>query len=142
MKNWESLIGERMRPAATVHRIEDPVQRNREENGKRRSKRWRDKHPDYDAEYYASHKEKMRANADKWKKELPEAMREYARRYRARHKDDPTYKAMKKIYNDTYRGKLKKAANLKARWLQLVCTSVQHNPYKHTAPGGLQVCLP
>jgi hypothetical protein len=39
-----------------------------------------------------------------------EAMREYARQYRARHKDDPAYKAKKKIYNDTYRGKLKKAA--------------------------------
>ena len=76
MANWESLIGERMRPAATVHRIEDPVQRNRVENGKRRSKRWHNNHPDYDAEYYASHKEKMRANADKWKREHPEAMRE------------------------------------------------------------------
>jgi hypothetical protein len=37
-------------------------------------------------------------------------MREYARQYRARHKDDPAYKAKKKIYNDTYRGKMKKAA--------------------------------
>ena len=110
MANWESLIGERMRPAATVHRIEDPVQRNRVENGKRRCKRFRDNHPDYDAEYYASHKEKMRANADKWKREHPEAMREYARQYRARHNDDPAYKAKKKTYNDTYRGKLKKAA--------------------------------
>jgi hypothetical protein len=110
MKNWESLIGERMRPAATVHRIEDPVQRNRMENGKRRIKRWHDNHPDYGAEYYASHKAKMRANADKWRREHPEAMREYARQYRARHKDDPAYKAKKKIYNDTYRGKLKKAA--------------------------------
>jgi hypothetical protein len=52
----------------------------------------------------------MRANADKWKREHPEAMREYARQYRAKHKDDPAYKAKKKIYNDTYRGKLKKAA--------------------------------
>ena len=110
MANWESLIGERMRPAATVHRIEDPVQRNRVENGKRRSNQFRDNHPDYGAEYYASHKEKMRANADKWKREPPEAMREYARQYRARHKDDPAYKAKKKVYNDTYRGKLKKAA--------------------------------
>lgn len=70
-QNWESLIASRSRPAASVCRIEDPVRRNRVS----KCKRWRSEHPEYGADYYAEHRDKMLAASKAWKRDNPEKLR-------------------------------------------------------------------
>ncbi len=69
--SWQSLIGDRMRVSDHDCRVEDPVRRNRV----RRSRRWHENHPNYGADYYAEHKEKMLASSKAWKLAHPEAVR-------------------------------------------------------------------
>jgi hypothetical protein len=97
--HWESLIASKMRPCATICEVEDPVRRNNLE----KTRRWHKEHPEYGAEYYAEHREKMRKASDEWKKAHPEYVREAARRYREKHKNDPEYRAKKQAYDRGYR---------------------------------------
>ena len=99
LPHWESLIAERMRPCTKVCEVEDPVRRNNLE----KTRRWHREHPEYGAEYYAEHRDKMRKASDEWKKAHPEYVREAARRYREKHKNDPEYRAKKQAYDRGYR---------------------------------------
>lgn len=96
--NWESLIKDRMRPASHVSSVEDPVLRNQ----RRRQKLWRDRN-NYNSKYYFTHKAERRKSADEWKRNHRERVNEYAREYRAKHKDSPEYKAKRAAYNRAYR---------------------------------------
>ena len=101
--HWESLIAEKMRPCAKICEVEDPVRRNNLE----KTRRWHKEHPEYGANYYAEHREKMRKASDEWKKAHPEYVREAARRYREKHKNDPEYRAKKLAYDRGYRERKK-----------------------------------
>lgn len=103
MPHWESLIAERMRPCNKVCEVDDPVRRNNLE----KTRRWHKEHPEYGAEYYAEHREKMRKASDEWKKSHPEHVRAAAKRYREKHKNDPDYRAKKIAYDRGYRARKK-----------------------------------
>ena len=75
--HWESLIAAKMRPCAKICEVEDPVRRNNLEKTRR------------------------------WHKEHPEYVREAARRYREKHKNDPEYRAKKLAYDRGYRERKK-----------------------------------
>ena len=83
MANWESLIGERMRPAATVHRIEDPVQRNRNRIQRKSSRT-----------YYWKHKDD---------EEFKRRVRLKSQKYYERIKDTTEYKERKRENDKKYR---------------------------------------
>ena len=101
MMNWESLIAERSRPASTICKIEDAVKRNKH----RRIKKWYEQHPNYNAEYYAAHREKKLAENAEWKRNNPEKNRLYIQRYRERHKHDEAWLAKKREWNRQYRAR-------------------------------------
>ena len=87
MTNWESLIGERMRPAATVHAIEDPAKRNRVNVKKAKDHRYYERHKD-DPEYKRKKAERMKKvrNTDEYR----ERHRLEMRRRRAEKKQEKT----------------------------------------------------
>lgn len=103
MLNWESLIALRSRPAKTICKTED----SRKNNALMRSKMWHLRHPTYNADYYAEHREEKLAQNAKWKKEHKDKNREHSRKYREKHKNDPEWKEKRRIWNKVYRAKKK-----------------------------------
>lgn len=107
--DWESLIAERSRPCATICKTDNA----RINNAYRKRREWGKRHPNYNAEYYAAHREQKLAENAKWKKEHKEKNREYQRNYKIRHKDDPKWHKKRKLWNREYRAR--KRAEKKAK---------------------------
>ena len=109
MQNWESLIAERSRPCAKMCKTDNA----RKNNAYRRRAEWGKRHPNYNAEYYAAHREKKLAENAKWKREHKEKNREYMRNYKLRHKNDPEWLERRRKWNREYRAR--KRAEQKAK---------------------------
>lgn len=102
MINWETLIAERIEAhhlTRTSCRVDDPAKRN----SNNAAKRWFKAHYDADPQFYLE-------LSRKWKQEHPEACARHQKDYRARHRDDPVYKAKKAKWNRDYRLRKKEAA--------------------------------
>ena len=113
MQNWESLIASRMRPCATICKIEDAGKRNQ----RMCEKRWRKNNPEKVKEIQKRSDEKRKNDPKRkaWKKEYdatPER-KQYHQKYREENKDE--INARHREYNATEKGK---AANSKynAMW--------------------------
>lgn len=87
-KSWEELIKDKMRPCATICKIEDPAKRNQVEA----TKRWRKNHKEqYDEKQriwrannpdkIKAYQEKNKANIKRWDAEHKERRRELGRKY-------------------------------------------------------------
>ena len=106
MTNWESLIAERTaahRDTYKPQRIEDPVRRNevlisrayeRTEAAKAKHRAWA-KTP--------AGKASLKRRGEKYRKAHPERVNAKSRRFYARHKDEPEFKAKKREYGKLYR---------------------------------------
>ena len=76
MINWESLIASKMRPCATICKIEDPGKRNQ-------AMHWK-----------------------KWRKNTPEKVKAIQKRADEKRKNDPKRKAWQKAYDQSPKRKL------------------------------------
>ena len=123
--NWESLIGSRMRPAATVCEIEDAAERNkklatkkwRKRNYKhymQKKKEWLDANPDKKAIYA----ERRKPLVKKWAEEHKERVRELGRKSDRKREKTEKRMAWKEEYSKRPEVKARRYEQNKARELK------------------------
>ena len=106
MPNWESLIAQRTeahRDTYKPQKIEDPVARNRILSGRayEHTEAAKAKHRAW-AKTPAG-KASSKRRTEKYRKAHPERVNAKSRRFYARHKDEPEFKARKREYGRRYR---------------------------------------
>lgn len=102
MKNWESLIASRMRPCATICKIEDAGKRNQ----RMCEKRWRKNNPEKVKEIQKRSNEKRKNDPKRkeWQKEYDQRPERKARKKLWADAHREQLRAQKKRYRDSEKG--------------------------------------
>ena len=125
MQDWESLIASKMRPCATICKVEDAADRNKilaTKNWRKRNyahyiekqKEWREANPEKIKVYH----ERNKKNVKRWAEEHPERVRELGRKNDRKRAKSPKRMAWKKEYNQRPEVKARRAEQSKARELK------------------------
>lgn len=89
-EDWETLISQKMRPAAKLVNQEQ----QKKESKSKAFNRWKKNNP----ESYKASLEKNKKNVKRWAKEHPERIRELGRKSDAKRRNTPKRKAWEKEY--------------------------------------------